>query len=176
MRGVEVPTELIGGDVDEGYGRVAEAFRRNFVERGEVGAACTVYRDGRKVVDLWGGFRDGEARTPWQADTVVLVFSSSKGMASAAVALAHSRGLFELDAPVAVYWPEFAQGGKQRITVRQLLAHQAGVAVLDEKITLEQLAGTRTSSRRCLRRSVPRGSPAPGTATTPSRWAGISRS
>jgi hypothetical protein len=63
MRGVEVPTELIGGDVDEGYGRVAEAFRRNFVERGEVGAACTVYRDGRKVVDLWGGFRDGEART-----------------------------------------------------------------------------------------------------------------
>jgi CubicO group peptidase (beta-lactamase class C family) len=122
---VEVPPELVCGDVDEGYGAVADAFRRNFAHGQEVGAACAIYRDGRPVVDLWGGYRDGRTRTAWEADTMVSVFSATKGMAGAAMAVAHARGLFDLDAPVASYWPEFAANGKDTVTVRQLLGHEA---------------------------------------------------
>lgn len=137
---VDVPSALIQGDADEGYGPVADAFRRNFAERGEVGAACAVYRDGVKVVDLWGGYRDGVTREPWRADTVVLMNSTTKGVASLALALAHSRGLFDLDGPVAAHWPQFAWKGKAAITVRQLLAHQAGLPVLDVPLEIPDLA------------------------------------
>jgi CubicO group peptidase (beta-lactamase class C family) len=137
---VDVPPALVRGEVDEGYGPVADAFRRNFAERGEIGAACAVYRDGRKVVDLWGGYRDGAARAPWREDTVVVMFSTTKGVSSLAVALAHSRGLFDYDVPVAAYWPEFAWRGKGEITVRQLLSHQAGLPVLDIPLTIVDLA------------------------------------
>lgn len=137
---VDVPTTLIRGDADEGYGPVADAFRRNFAERGEVGAACAVYRDGAKVVDLWGGYRDGVAREPWLEDTVVLMNSTTKGVASLALAVAHSRGLFGLDEPVAAYWPQFAWKGKAAITVRQLLSHQAGVPVVDVPLEIADLA------------------------------------
>jgi CubicO group peptidase (beta-lactamase class C family) len=99
-----------------------------------------IYRGGRLVVDLWGGYRDGRTKDPWEVDTMVSVFSATKGMAAAAMAVAHTRGLFDLDAPGASYWPEFATNGKQAITVRQLLAHQAGLAVLDRKVTLGEVA------------------------------------
>jgi CubicO group peptidase (beta-lactamase class C family) len=140
MLKVTVPTGLIRGGVDEGYGKVADAFRANFSERGEIGAACAFYRDGRKVVDLWGGYRDGEQRLPWEEDTLVTVFSSTKGMSSTAIPVAHSRGWLDVDAPVARYWPEFAQAGKGAITVRQLLSHQAGLAVLDQRLDLATVA------------------------------------
>ncbi|MCE9516160.1 MAG: beta-lactamase family protein, partial [Mycobacterium sp.] len=87
---VDVPPDLIGGDVDEGYGKVADAFRANFAERKEVGAALAVYRDGIKVVDLWGGYRNGITRSPWQPDTLVNMFSTTKGVAALAVAHAVS--------------------------------------------------------------------------------------
>jgi CubicO group peptidase (beta-lactamase class C family) len=99
-----------------------------------------VYHRGTKVVDLWGGYRSAKSLEPWKEDTQVLVFSVSKGMAAAAMAVAHSRGLFELDEPVAAYWPEFAQAGKGRITVRQLLAHQAGLVALDQQLNPQILA------------------------------------
>jgi CubicO group peptidase (beta-lactamase class C family) len=137
MLKVDVPAELIQGDVDEGYGKVADAFRRNFAERGDVGAACAVYREGRKVVDLWGGYRDGVRKLPWNEDTLVTVFSATKGMSSLVIPVAHSRGLLDVDERVATYWPEFAQNGKAEVTVRQLLSHQAGLAVLDERIDLD---------------------------------------
>jgi CubicO group peptidase (beta-lactamase class C family) len=137
---VAVPARLIAGDVDEGYGPVADAFRRNFAERGEIGAACAVYRDGKLVVDLWGGYRDGHRRLPWERETMVTMFSTTKGVASLAIAIAHSRGLLDYDVPVATYWPEFAAGGKAEITVRQLLSHQAGLAVIDEPLDLAILA------------------------------------
>src|SRR5262245_13393364 len=98
----------IAGTVDPEFQAVREQFERNFFERGELGAACTIYHQGRKVVDLWGGHRG--ASQPWQHDTLTLTFSVTKGMAAAAMAVAHSRGLFNLDAPVAQYWPEFGQG------------------------------------------------------------------
>jgi CubicO group peptidase (beta-lactamase class C family) len=137
---LNVPPEQVRGDVDDGYGPVADAFRRNFAERKEVGAACAVYRDGQKVVDLWGGYRDGRTRSPWREDTVVVVYSTTKGVSSLALALAHSRGLLDYDAPVCAYWPEFAWRGKQDITVRQLLSHQAGLPVIDVPLTVADLA------------------------------------
>jgi CubicO group peptidase (beta-lactamase class C family) len=136
---VGVPKELVKGDVDEGYGPVADEFRRNFAERDEIGAACAVYRDGRKVVDLWGGYRDGVARAPWDEDTLVPMFSTTKGIASMAVAVAHSKGLIDYDAPVASYWPEFAANGKAGVTVRQLLSHQAGLCAIDEPLELADI-------------------------------------
>jgi CubicO group peptidase (beta-lactamase class C family) len=140
MLKVSVPAELVHGDVDEGYGPVADAFRRNFAERGEIGASVAVFRDGAKVVDLWGGYRDGIERWPWERDTLVNVFSTTKGISSIALAVAHSRGLFDHDEPVATYWPEFAAHGKQHVTVRQLLSHQAGLAAIDRPLDLDTLA------------------------------------
>jgi CubicO group peptidase (beta-lactamase class C family) len=137
---IDVPANLVLGDVDEGYGPVADAFRRNFAERGEVGAACAVYQDGRKVVDLWGGYRDGRTRKPWVEDTLVTVFSSTKGVSSLAIALANSRGLIDYDEKVATYWPEFAAAGKEDVTVRQLLSHQAGLPAIDQPLTVTDLA------------------------------------
>jgi CubicO group peptidase (beta-lactamase class C family) len=130
---------MLGGGAEEGYGAVAEAFRRNFEERGELGAACAVYRDGRKVVDLWGGHRDAVTRAPWEEDTLVTMFSTTKGVASMAVAVAHSRGLLDYEAPVARYWPEFGAAGKEQVTVRQLLSHQAGLCAIDERLELADL-------------------------------------
>jgi CubicO group peptidase (beta-lactamase class C family) len=126
--------------VAPGFEEVEAEFRKNFAERGEVGAACAVYHRGEKVVDLWGGYRDADGREPWEEDTMVLVFSTTKGLAAMVVAVAHSRGLFELDEPVATYWPQFAQAGKGRITVRQLLAHQAGLSAIDEPLDVAKLA------------------------------------
>ncbi|MDH6197832.1 CubicO group peptidase (beta-lactamase class C family) [Mycobacterium frederiksbergense] len=137
---VTVSPDLIGGDVDEGYGRVADAFRANFANGHEVGAALAVYRDGRKVVDLWGGYRNGLTRAPWQRDTMVNMFSTTKGVAALAVALAVSKGLLCYDARVADYWPEFAQAGKGDVTVRQLLGHQAGLSALKPAPTLADVA------------------------------------
>jgi CubicO group peptidase (beta-lactamase class C family) len=137
---LKISPELVDGDVDEGYGKVADAFRRNLDSGKEVGAAVAVYRDGRKVVDLWGGVRNGTTRAPWENDTLVTVFSATKGVASLAVAAAASRGLIDYDAKVADYWPEFAQAGKGAVTVRQLLGHQAGLVVITPPLAFSDLA------------------------------------
>jgi CubicO group peptidase (beta-lactamase class C family) len=139
---VHVPSAMVHGEVAEGYGPVADAFRRNFARGREIGAACAVYRDGRKVVDLWGGYRDGLTREPWERDTMVPVFSTTKGVSSTAVALLHSRGLLDYDQRVAAYWPEFAAAGKADVTVRQLLSHQAGLAAIDRPLELRDLTGS----------------------------------
>jgi CubicO group peptidase (beta-lactamase class C family) len=130
----------ITGDVEEGYGKVADAFRRNFTEYGEIGAACAVYQNGRKVVDLWGGYRDERTGAPWEEVTLVYWASATKGMAAMAILVAHSRGWLDFDEPVATYWPEFAQNGKEGIILRQLLSHQAGLAALDKKLDLATAA------------------------------------
>ena len=134
-----VPSETtrgteIHGFVSEGYEPVREAFVENFSRRREIGAACCVYHNGEKVVDLWGGIRNKATGEPWEEDTMALVYSATKGLAAMTLALAHSRGWLDYDELVCKYWPEFAQNGKERITVRQLLAHQAGLFALDEPI------------------------------------------
>jgi CubicO group peptidase (beta-lactamase class C family) len=108
---------VIHGPVEPGFEAVETEFRRNFSERGELGAACAIYHRGQKVVDLRGGCRDHKTGAPWEEDTLVPVFSTTKGMAAMAVAVAHSRGLLNYDEKVATYWPEFAQQGKEDITV-----------------------------------------------------------
>lgn len=125
-------TTTIMGFVASQFEGVREAFIQNFERRKELGAACCIYYRGEKVVDLWGGVRNEVTREPWQEDTMVIVFSATKGMAGLALALAHSRGLLDYDERVQTYWPEFAENGKQAITVRQLLAHQAGLFAFDE--------------------------------------------
>jgi len=127
------------GWVAPGFEEVQREFERNFIERGEIGAAVAAYWRGEKVVDLWGGRRSPYGDAPWNEDTMVLVNSSTKGLAAMTVAVAHARGWLDYDAPVARYWPEFAQNGKGAITVRQLLGHEAGLVTLDEAPRVEMM-------------------------------------
>ena len=155
---VTVSPDLIGGDVDEGYGKVADVFRRNLSSGQEVGAAVAVYRDGVKVVDLWGGYRNGITKAAWERDTLVNMFSTTKGVASLAIAVAVAKGLIDYDAKVADYWPEFAQASKGSITVRQLLSHQAGLPAIDAPLTLHDLAD-HTKVSRALAAQAPEWGP-----------------
>jgi CubicO group peptidase (beta-lactamase class C family) len=120
--------------VKPGFDEVREAFEENFERRNELGAACCVYHRGERVVDLWGGVRDKRTSEPWEEGTMVIIASATKGIAAMTMALAESRGLFDYDDRISEYWPEFAQQGKERITIRQLLAHQAGLYALDEHV------------------------------------------
>lgn len=131
---------IIGGQVGLGFEAVRETFAANFTRRGELGGACCVYRAGRKIVDVWGGIRNRQTGEPWEQDTMVIVYSASKGLAAMTVAVAHSRGWLDYEARVARYWPEFAQHGKEAITVRQLLAHQAGLFAFDEPVDRSVIA------------------------------------
>jgi CubicO group peptidase (beta-lactamase class C family) len=123
-----------------GFEEVRAEFERNFAERGEIGAAVCAYWRGEKVVDLWGGRRTPDGDEPWEEDTLVLVNSTTKGLAAMTIAVASSRGWIDYEAPVARYWPEFAQNGKAAITVRQLLSHEAGLVWIDEPIRKEDLS------------------------------------
>ena len=120
--------------VSPGFEGVREAFVENFSRRRELGGACCAYRHGEKVVDLWGGIRNKRTGEPWEQDTMVLVYSATKGLAAMTLAIAHSGGWLDYEVPVCTYWPEFAQRGKEEITVRQLLAHQAGLFAFDEPV------------------------------------------
>ena len=130
----------IHGFVSKGFEPVREAFGENFRKRREVGAACCVYHKGEKVVDLWGGIRNKETGEPWEEDTMALVYSTTKGLAAMTLAIAHSRGWLDYDERVCRYWPEFAQNGKEKITVRQLLAHQAGLFAFDAPVDRSTVA------------------------------------
>jgi CubicO group peptidase (beta-lactamase class C family) len=134
-----VSPPAIHGEVAAGFEPVRSTFEANFREAGEVGAAVAVYLEGIPVVDLWGGVRDVASGAPWERDTHVIVFSTTKGLSALPVAMLADRGVLDYDAPIAEYWPEFARHGKERITVRQLLSHQAGLCALDRPITVELL-------------------------------------
>ncbi|MFD4137776.1 serine hydrolase domain-containing protein [Streptomyces sp. NPDC058572] len=129
----------IEGHCDERFDAVRAAFEQNFRERGELGAAVTVMLDGRAVVDLWGGWADPARSRPWQSDTLVNVWSTTKGPTALCAHLLADRGLLDLDAPVATYWPEFAAAGKEGVLVRHLLSHRAGLAGLREPHSLDEL-------------------------------------
>jgi CubicO group peptidase (beta-lactamase class C family) len=129
----------VGGFVAPGFEEVRSEFERNFAERGEIGAAVAAYWRGERVVDLWGGWRTPNGGAPWNRDTMVEVMSTTKGLSAMTLAIANARGWLDYDAPVARYWPEFAQNGKGAITVRQLLGHEAGLVLLDEQLTIEKL-------------------------------------
>jgi CubicO group peptidase (beta-lactamase class C family) len=131
---------VVHGHVSPGFESVREAFADNFAQRRELGGACCAYYRGEKVVDLWGGIRNKRTGERWEQDTMVVIHSATKGLAAMTLALAHSRGWLDYDERVARYWPEFAQKGKEKITVRQLLSHQAGLFAFDEPVDRSTVA------------------------------------
>jgi CubicO group peptidase (beta-lactamase class C family) len=130
---------LIHGYVAPGFEEVKREFEKNFKERKDMGSACAVYYKGEKVVDLWGGWRSPFTKEPFNENTLVVVFSATKGMAAMCIAVANSRGWIDYNEKVSKYWKEFAANGKENITVRQLLAHEAGLILFDEPIYIETM-------------------------------------
>ncbi len=128
------PPAPIGGFCDPAFARVREAFARNFAVYGEPGAAVCVSVNGTVAVDLWGGWRDRARAEPWQQGTLVNFFSVSKALCTLCVLRLVENGALDLDAPVARYWPEFAQAGKEAITTRQILSHRAALPAIAEPL------------------------------------------
>lgn len=126
----------INGEYSQRFTQLAEAFRQNFAEHQEVGAAICVFYRGEKVVDLWAGFKDQKSRAPWSADTLVPVFSVTKALTALCFLILALRRRFDYNRPVAHYWPDFALAGKKAITCRQLLEHRAGLYALDTPLML----------------------------------------
>jgi CubicO group peptidase (beta-lactamase class C family) len=129
----------VQGHVSPGWERVADAFQRNFDSANELGAAVAVYQGAECVIDLWGGVADPHASAAWERDTVVPVFSTTKGAAAVCAHLLVERGELDLDTPVAHYWPEFAAAGKGKVPVRWLLTHQVGLPYTDKDLTFDDL-------------------------------------
>jgi CubicO group peptidase (beta-lactamase class C family) len=128
------PAAAVGGGCDPGFAGVREAFHGNFRERGELGGAVCVMADGRVVADLWGGWADPERTRRWLPDTLVNVFSAGKGLVAVCAARLAGQGRLDIDAAVASYWPEFGAAGKDTITVRQLMSHQAGLPAVRRRL------------------------------------------
>ncbi len=148
----------VHGFVAAGFDLVAAEFERNFVERGELGAAFAAVRNGEPVVDLWGGVADRPAGLAWREDTLQLVFSGTKGFVAVCVLIAIERGLLELEAPVARYWPEF---GKEDIRVRDVVSHTARLPGIDEPVGIDQFADAALMTR-LLERQAPSEDPRAG--------------
>ncbi|WP_073768734.1 serine hydrolase domain-containing protein [Streptomyces sp. CB02923] len=132
-------TTAVQGICAPEFENVRAEFERNFAERGEVGASVAVKRDGEFVVDLWGGDADAAGTRAWERDTLVNVYSTSKGMTALCAHLLVDRGELDLDAPVSRYWPEFAQAGKGDVPVRWLLSHRVGLLGPRERLTPEDV-------------------------------------
>src|SRR6059036_970079 len=116
--------------------RLKPLFQENFEKLGELGAAVSVWQNGKPIIDLCGGFRDARRENPWTSDTLVLVWSATKGIGSACVLHVLQEHRIGTDRTVAEFWPEFAQAGKEKITLSQLLSHQAGLCALDARVDI----------------------------------------
>jgi CubicO group peptidase (beta-lactamase class C family) len=123
-------------DADLLCAKIQPLFEDNFAARGELGAAISIWRNGEPLFDLHGGFRDSQRQQPWTDDTIVLVWSATKGIGSACLLHVVQEHGIELDRPVAKVWPEFAQNGKSEITIGQVMSHQAGLSALDDRVSI----------------------------------------
>src|SRR5580704_16639833 len=132
-------SDTITGLVEPGFEAVRDAFARNFEQGRERGAAFCAHIEGRKVVDLYGGAFDGAGTRPYGPEALQLVFSTTKGATAICANLLAQRGELDIDAPVATYWPEFAQAGKGEIPVRWLLCHKAGLPTVDRPMTYAEV-------------------------------------
>jgi CubicO group peptidase (beta-lactamase class C family) len=133
------PGVAVEGSAEPRFAALRNAFRERLASGEEVGASIAVVDHGESVVDLWGGFADESRTARWERDTITNVWSITKTMTSLAALMLVDRGLLDLDAPVAAYWPEFAQNGKANVTVKQLMSHTAGVSGWDRPFGIEQL-------------------------------------
>lgn len=130
----------LGGFIAEGYQPVLDAFVDNFENHQEIGAAITVYHKEQKVIDLWGGYENKETQSPWKEDSMIVVFSATKGIAAFCLLMLADRGQLDYEQKVSYYWPNFAKNGKEAITVRQLLSHTSGLSAIENPLTLKSLA------------------------------------
>jgi CubicO group peptidase (beta-lactamase class C family) len=121
-------------DASELRAGLAPLFKENFEKFGELGAAVSIWQNGKAIVDLHGGFRDARRESPWTSDTLVLIWSASKGLGSACLLHALQENRIDIEQRVAHFWPEFGQTGKRHITLAQLLSHQAGLCALDQPV------------------------------------------
>ncbi len=149
----------VHGHHDPRFEPVRAAFDAGFESGEEWGASLSVWHAGRVVVDLWGGMANVERQLPWQENTLTTVFSCTKAMVALAFLMLHDRGQLDYDAPVARYWPEFGTHGKQRITVRTLLNHRAGLHGVDAPITLDDISLRLDDVAQLLARQTPRWTP-----------------
>ncbi len=133
------PDAYIHGYIREDFAEVKTAFVQNFTKGKEIGAACSIYYQGEKVVDLWGGYKNKKTKEPWEKNTIIQVFSTTKGMALLVLAKLHSEGLLDYNEKVSAYWPEFGQHGKENITVEQLITHKSGLVLLERKVKVSEL-------------------------------------
>lgn len=138
----------VEGPCDPRFTAVRTALEENFRDRGELGAAVTVTVGGETVADLWGGWADAAGTRPWERDTLVNVWSTTKGPVALCAHILADRGALDLDAPVAAYWPGFAAAGKENVLVRHLLSHRAGLAGLREPHSLAQLYDWEVTTER----------------------------
>ncbi|MEM7077382.1 MAG: serine hydrolase domain-containing protein [Pseudomonadota bacterium] len=127
----------IHGYCDEKFAAVREAFERNFAEQGDQGASVALSVEGEIVIDLWGGYKDAAGTQAWEEDTIVNVYSTTKTMAALCALVLADRGAIDFYTPVAQYWPEFAQNGKQKVEVRHFMSHSAGLSGMDEAMAGE---------------------------------------
>jgi CubicO group peptidase (beta-lactamase class C family) len=128
---------IVRGTVAPGFETVAEVFERNFTRRSDIGAAFAAVHRGRTVVDLWGGMAAPGRR--WERDTLQVIYSGTKGLMASCMLILVERGMLDLDAPVAAYWPEFAENGKERVLVRHVVSHRAGLPGILAPITREDI-------------------------------------
>ena len=129
----------VQGHCHERFASVLDAFEKNFQDGREMGASFAATIDGEFVVDIWGGYMDEAGTLPWEMDTIANVYSTTKAMTALSTLMLVDRGLLDLDAPVAAYWPEFAQAGKEKVLVRHVLSHTAGLAGFEKPIPPEAL-------------------------------------
>lgn len=146
-------SRLVHGYVAPGFEVLRDVFETNFRRHGELGAAFALYFRGEIVADLWGGYSRYDEHRKWTRETLAPVFSTTKGLASMTLAIAHSRGWLDYDEKVSTYWPEFAQRGKASITVRQLLAHEAGLVRLRDRLSISDLADLKSVATLLARQS-----------------------
>lgn len=128
----------VEGESDPRFAVVEDAFRRNFEDLAEVGAALCIYSEGRPVVDLWGGYKNAARTEPWQRETIVCVYSVTKGVTALCIHMLVDRGLLDLDTPAWEYWPEFGKNGKEAVTPRHILSHTAGLPAFERPISVEE--------------------------------------
>ncbi|KAJ9608914.1 hypothetical protein H2200_006685 [Cladophialophora chaetospira] len=143
----------VEGYADAPFEKLKQILEEKIASGEELGASIVLNIDGKNVVDIWGGYFDEEKTQPWKSDTITNVWSSTKTVATFALLLAHERGILSVDDPVAKYWPEFAENGKENVLVRHFMSHTSGVSGWEDPITFDEICDVPTSTARLAKQA-----------------------